>query len=152
MKYMYSPSTGGIYFEKGHGDKMPDDVVEISKEDRDALVAGLPTGTRIEIGQDGRLVFLPPPLTDEQKISEYEAALDTHLDAVAQQHRYNDRFTFAMRAGYPGPWQAAGTAFGTWMDTCNAQAYSMLQDIQSGIADMPTVEEFIAELPPFVLP
>lgn len=90
--------------------------------------------------------------TTEQIISSYEAALDAHLDAVAQQHRYRDRVTFAMRAGYPGPYQAEGTAFGIWMDNCNQQAYALLQAVMAGEAEMPSKEAFIASLPEFVLP
>ena len=93
-----------------------------------------------------------PPPTTEQLIAEYEAALDTHLDAVAKQHRYRDRVTFAMRAGYPGPWQAEGAAFGTWMDSCNQVAYALMNAVMLGDADLPTKEEFIAALPAFVLP
>ena len=148
----YSPSTGGIYIDKIHGNDIPEDAVEITEEEHARLIRGISSDFSIVVGENGRLVIPPSQPTIEQQISHYEAALDAHLDGVAQQHRYRDRVTFAMRAGYAGPWQAEGTAFGTWMDTCNAQAYSMLQDILSGAAEMPTVEEFIAELPPFVLP
>ena len=91
------------------------------------------------------------PPTTEQLIAEYEAALDAHLDAVAQQHRYRDRVTFALRAGYPNPWQSAGAAFGSWMDSCNAQAYALLESVLAGGAELPTKAAFIASLPPFVL-
>lgn len=94
----------------------------------------------------------PPPLTAEQLIASYESALDAHLDAVAQQHRYRDRVTFAMRAGYPGPWQSEGAKFGTWMDTCNAQAYALLQSVLDGETELPSKDDFVASLPPFVLP
>lgn len=81
----------------------------------------------------------------------YEQALDNMLDSVANAHRYNDRFTFAIRAAYPGPWQVEGMAFAQWMDTCNAQAYQMLLDVQDGKIPQPTVEEFLDSLPKFEL-
>lgn len=82
-------------------------------------------------------------------VQRYEQALDNHLDAVAKQYRYNDRFTFALRAGYAGPWQADGVAFAQWMDTCNASAFALMEQVLSGDAPAPTVEEFIAGLPEF---
>ncbi len=85
-------------------------------------------------------------------VRKYEVALDNYLDAVAKEHRYNDRFTFALRAGYVGPFQAEGVAFAQWMDSINAQAYKLLQDVQAGTVQAPTVEEFIASLPEFVKP
>lgn len=85
-------------------------------------------------------------------VRRYEQALDNHLDSVAQQYRYNNRFTFALRAGYTGPFQAEGVAFAQWMDSVNAQAYDLLLAVQAGQAVPPTVEEFIAGLPEFVKP
>jgi hypothetical protein len=86
-------------------------------------------------------------------VQKYEAALDAYLDKTAQDHRYNDRFTFALRAGYAGPWQAEGIAFAQWMDGINAAAYLMLVGVQAGeVTPPPSIEEFIASLPPFVYP
>lgn len=93
-----------------------------------------------------------PDESIEQTISRFESALDAHLDSVARTHRYRDRITFAVRSGYPGPYQAEGAAFGTWMDTCNAQAYALLGRVESGTETMPTIEAFIASLPDFAPP
>lgn len=78
----------------------------------------------------------------------YEAALDGYLDSVAQADRWRDRFTFAVRAGYENPWQAKAKAFGTWMDICNSQAYALLGAVTAGTTELPTVEDFIAAMPP----
>lgn len=92
----------------------------------------------------------PGPLTPtkEQVVAQYEEALDAHLDAVAKADRWRDRFTFAIRAGYENPWQAKAKAFGTWMDDCNARAYALLAAVTAGTTELPTVEEFIAAMPP----
>jgi hypothetical protein len=87
-----------------------------------------------------------------QLLSQYTAALDAHLDAVAQQRRYDNRITCAVRAGYPGPFQAEGSAFAAWMDSCNAQGYQLLASVLAGTTPLPTVEAFIAGLPPMVWP
>lgn len=82
----------------------------------------------------------------------YDAALTNHLDNTAQARRYDNRITCALRAGYVGPFQAEGQAFATWMDACNWQAYQVLAGVQSGDLSMPTVAEFIADLPEMVWP
>lgn len=78
--------------------------------------------------------------------------LEQFYDLIAQSKHYDNRLTCAIRAGYPGPFQAEGIAFGTWMDTCNAHAYQALVEIQAGLRTIPTIEEAIAELPQIVWP
>lgn len=86
-------------------------------------------------------------VTPEQIIAQYEAALDEHLDAVAQADRWDDRRSFALRAAYPNPWQQKATAYGTWMDACNAQSYTLMQQVLAGEIEIPSIEDFIASLP-----
>ena len=89
--------------------------------------------------------------TQADTIALYEKALDDHLDGIANLHRYRDRFTFAQRATRPGPWYAEGCAFYDWMETCNAQAFALLSEVQAGNAVMPTIDAFIDSLPEFSL-
>jgi hypothetical protein len=79
--------------------------------------------------------------------AEYTMALEDHYDAVAQQKRYDNRYTCALRAGYAGPFQAEGIAFAVWMDNCNAMAYQILADVLNGVRPAPTIEQLISELP-----
>lgn len=94
----------------------------------------------------------PQAELDSLLIDKYEAALDAHLDSVAREYRYDNRFTFALRAGYEGPYKVEGVAFAQWMDACNTYAYALLQQVSSGTVDEPTKEEFIDGLPVFVKP
>ena len=77
-----------------------------------------------------------PPSIDEQ-IAVFDAALVAHLDATARERRYDNRITCALRAGYPGPFQAEGIAFASWMDQCNALAYQLLAEVVAGTRPMP---------------
>lgn len=82
-----------------------------------------------------------------------DAALSSHLDATAQSRRYDNRITCALRAGYPGPFQAEGQAFAAWMDTCNAMGYQFLAEVQAGTRPLPaTTQEFVNALPPMEWP
>lgn len=80
------------------------------------------------------------------------ASLDAHFDATANQRRYRDRYTCAVRAGYTGPFQAEGQAFASWMDTCNALGYQIMAEVQAGTRAIPTPEELIGAMPAMVWP
>ena len=86
----------------------------------------------------------PVPLT----MQDFDSALTAHLDNTARSRKYDNRVTCALRAGYPGPFQAEGQAFAQWMDACNAFAYQLLAEVEAGNTPAPqTVEEFISSLP-----
>lgn len=95
---------------------------------------------------------LNPPLTKEQIIQGYTDALERHYDAEAQSHRYDNRFTCALRAGYPGPFQAEGIAFAVWMDDCNAYAYRQLAEVEARRRVQPSPGDLVLGLPPMVWP
>ena len=79
-------------------------------------------------------------------------ALNDHLNAVASQRRYDDRFTCALRAGFTGPFQAEGQAFAAWMDACNMTAYGILAQCKQGMRPIPSAAELIAAMPLIVWP
>jgi hypothetical protein len=89
----------------------------------------------------------PEAPTPEQIILQYTAALEAMYDEKANERRYDNRFTCALRAGYPGPFQAEGIAFATWMDSCNALGYQILAEVQSGQRPVPTILQFLSEMP-----
>jgi hypothetical protein len=140
---MFSTSDGGVI-----------EITEISKTPADVGATEMPRPDASHRWSGEKWVF-DQTLADEQAavtlrntIREYETELDKHLDAVAKLQRYDNRFTFALRAGYPGPFQEEGVKFAAWMDQCNASAYRLLADVQNGDRQMPSVGDFIAALPP----
>lgn len=90
--------------------------------------------------------------TPEQTIANLTRVLDNHLDNVAKERLYNDRFTCALRAGYPGPFQEEALAFAQWMDECNFTGYSIIAQCKAGTRDIPTAEELIDAMPEMVWP
>lgn len=112
------------------------------------------------IGGAWTQVWTVRPATPEEEamnkaalLAEYDRALTAHFDATAQARRYDNRITCALRAGYAGPFQAEGQAFAQWMDACNAQAYSLLAQVQAGTAPAPeSVGAFLAALPVMTWP
>ena len=148
----FSPSTHGFYSDEIHGTAIPADAVEITDEEWLSLLDGQVSGKRIVVGQSGNPIIQDQnPPTQAEIIALYEKALDDHLDSVARLHRYDTRFTFALRAGFPGPYHDEAVAFATWMDVCNVQAFALLSEVQAGNAVMPTIDAFIDSLPEFSL-
>lgn len=151
MNY-YSPITSGFYTTEIHGGNIPPGAVEITVEAHTALLEGQAKGKRIVADSNGYPVLQSTPEPSQAEIiAQYERALDDHLDGIAKLHRYDNRFTFALRAGFPGPYHDEAAAFATWMDVCNVQAFALLSEVQAGNAVMPTIEAFIASLPEFSL-
>lgn len=85
-------------------------------------------------------------------LADYDKALTNFLDDVARTRHYADRISCAVRAGYPGPFQAEGIAFATWMDTCNATGYQMLDDFHNGLISQPSIEDMLNSLPEMAWP
>ena len=93
--------------------------------------------------------YVPPaPPSSDGRISVFDAALVAHLDATARERRYDNRITCALRAGYPGPSQAEGIAFASWMDQCNALAYQLLAEVVAGTRPMPDSPQALIDLMP----
>lgn len=86
-------------------------------------------------------------------VAVFDAALTAHLDATAQARKYDNRITCMVRAGFAGPYQAEAIAFAQWCDGCNAAAYQLMLDVQSGKKPMPSsVDAFLEALPVMVWP
>ena len=93
--------------------------------------------------------YVPPePPSIEEQIAVFDAALVAHLDATARERRYDNRVTCALRAGYPGPFQAEGIAFAAWMDQCNALAYNFLAEVVAGTRQLPENPQALIDLMP----
>lgn len=89
---------------------------------------------------------------DETKTT-YEKALEEHLDKKANERGYTTIHTASLRAALVNsPYHAEGVAYGTWMDTCNAKGYEVLDQVKAGTIPLPSIEDFILMLPVLVLP
>ena len=96
--------------------------------------------------------YVPPvPPSLEEQIAVFDAALVAHLDATARQRSYDNRLTCALRAGYPGPFQAEGIAFAGWMDQCNALAYQLLAEVVAGTRPLPESPQALIDLLPVMI-
>lgn len=101
---------------------------------------------------DGRQTWNQVRMTDERISKIFDRYLDRYFNTVAQAKGYTDRVACAVRAGYPGAYQAECTAFATWMDEAYSQAYQLLNGylVDGGVPPEP--QEIIGTLPSFTWP
>jgi len=146
MEILYSGVTGGFYITAIHGENIPPDAVPVSKEAHAALIEGQSQGNRIVPDPDGYpILAAPPPPTPEQMQAAYTAAIEVHVDAVAQQRGYKDGERCASYASSTkAAWAAEAAAFVAWRDAVWTAALAMLAAVQAG-GDIP--ESPIAGLP-----
>ena len=125
----YISSKDGSYYE---GDKQYGDI-------------DVPQRPSSEyIWQDG-WVLVPP--TPQELLKAIEAAIEKHMDEVAQTKKYDNRDSCRLYAGYVNPFQDEAIAFGQWVSACWVASNQAQADIENGLRTIPTPEESIAELP-----
>lgn len=88
-----------------------------------------------------------PVATPAELQAQYTAALDGFIDMTALRRGYDSRITCALRAAYPGPYQAEGLAFAQWMDACYQQGTQALTEVLAGKRKAPTIDAFLKSLP-----
>lgn len=78
----------------------------------------------------------------------FQRAIQHHVDQTAQERDYSDG---AALAGYVAstvqPWAGEAATFVAWRDAVWLHAFTELTKVQNGERAMPSVAEFIAELP-----
>jgi hypothetical protein len=175
--FYFSPSTRGFYCDAVHGARVlkvldpawvppedapdaepalldvvntavPADVVEVSDKEHATLMAQQSAGRVLGVGAKGRPVALDPaPLTIEERVGALRLAVSDYLDAAAKAKGYDNIINAALRAAYPGPYRAEGTAFATWMDATWQACYGLLAKFGAGELAEPSVEELVSMLP-----
>lgn len=151
MRVFYSATTKGFY----QGDlsryaSPPSDLVEVTEEYREYLLAGQSKGKEIVSGEDGRPFLAdPPPPTEQQQIKIYEKAVQLFMDHAAQEHGYDSVATAVSYAEEPSvpKYQSDGRAFREWRSLVWAYCYAQLDAYKAGTIEKPTVEQLIAGLP-----
>lgn len=81
------------------------------------------------------------------KVTQYEAAVQAHLDSAAEAVGYDNILSACSYAGYANPFQAEGQSFLVWRGAVWQYCYAQVAAIQAQQRAQPTVAELIAELP-----
>lgn len=97
-------------------------------------------------------LLITPEMKQAQAMAEavetYRAAIQSLIDAKAQEKQYDSGATLASYVNSTIPqWSTEATAFVAWRDQVWAYALAELDKVQSGEREQPSVEAFLAELP-----
>lgn len=98
------------------------------------------------------IVNLTPDEVIAKAAAPFEAALENMLDTKARERTWKDCMSARAAAGYPSSFQPEGIAFVNWWAACWELAHTILPEVQGHLRPIPTVEEFLAEMPELVLP
>ena len=90
----------------------------------------------------------PEPLTPEEQLEAFTAAIQAHLDAFARTRNYDGIMSAATYAtSTVEKFRAEGQYAVEARDLTWAKGYEIMDDVLSETRPMPTLEEVIAELP-----
>lgn len=121
------------------------DVLSYEAEDGRTVVCDYGTpefAAAIELGEPAPYVAPPPALSD------YSAAIDAHVEAVARGRGYNGAAHLASYAVSTVPaWAAEARAFVAWRDTVWVEALGELAKVQAGEIAPPGVTDLVSGLP-----
>lgn len=93
--------------------------------------------------------FLHPPPT----LDDYRRVVQVHIDATAQERQYDGGHTCATYVDSTNPtWADEASAFVAWRDQVWGYAFAELKKVENGQRQQPSIEAFIAELPPIEWP
>lgn len=145
----YARSTGGFYDVAIHGNNIPDDAVELTIEEYQALLEGQSAGKAVVPDDQGYPMLQDPaPLTDEQILVLYTDKLMDHLNKFAQLRNYGSILSAATYLSSTNPKfrDEAQYAIKARDDTW-AKAYEVIAEVKAGTRSIPSFEELIAEMP-----
>ncbi len=95
----------------------------------------------------------PPPPTPEQIVAQYTDQIQNRLDNFAATRGYDGILSACTYATSPTPkFATEGQYCIVQRDATWAEAYTILDEVLSGIRPMPTLEELFAELPDLTWP
>lgn len=93
------------------------------------------------------------PINPPPTLSDYQRAIQTHIDEAAREKQYESGFACATYINSNVPqWAAEASAFVAWRDAVWAYAYAELDKVMNSERAAPTVEAFLDELPAIVWP
>jgi hypothetical protein len=155
MKIYFSASTLGFYSDDIHA-SMPADVVEITAQQRDALLYAEASGGKLLAADvNGQPIAVDRPGPTAERVQEMLTALvQRHLDAQARALGYDDIKSAVTYADEPSvvKFQSEGRALRAWRSSVWQACIEILDQVKAGARDVPSAAELIAALPPLTAP
>lgn len=150
----FASSTGGFYSSDLHSE-IPNDAVEISVAQHEALLVGLYSGRAIAVDAGTPTLVDRPSV--EPSVAEIKARLaavvQVHIDATARSKGYDSGLSCASYDGDPSPtFDAEAKVFKSWRSTVWTACYAKLAAVEAGTEEAPTADALIASLPAIAWP
>jgi len=96
----------------------------------------------------GALQYEPMPEAPPLTVSDYEAAIQNHIDNTARSRQFRDGVAMASYAASTNAqWAAEAQTLIAWRDAVWAHAYAELAKVQAGEREQPPIDQLLAELP-----
>ena len=100
--------------------------------------------------------YVPTVLTAQEQINANIASIrnatEAYLANLVKENGYDERLGYAKYVGYPNPLRALSEALGAHEAEVWMYCKSELEKVTAGTRTMPTIAEFLAELPVFTPP
>ncbi|KQZ87192.1 hypothetical protein ASD64_07050 [Mesorhizobium sp. Root157] len=152
ISFVQAMSDGSflVTTELTDSDELRDTVEYVSRESDAYGLAPVIWAAVQQWISDGKTV---EPYNPVPTLTEFQSAIQAHVDASAVSKLYNDGNALAGYVNSTVPqWAAEAQAFVTWRDVVWVYAYAELGKVQNGQRQVPAVEAFIGELPALVWP
>jgi len=101
----------------------------------------------VELTNEELDAHINPPKSAEQLISEYEAAIEIHINVVSASKGYNTIDSIAKYLGSDNVFKAECVALSAWVADVWVSVQSTLNSWQNGDIDQPSIEDVITGLP-----
>ena len=148
MQHWLIASTNGLQVQGGAPEFVPDGARILDADETTMVLDALTQGKEISL-EEGQIVIadIPPP-SPEQVLDHYRAAIQAHIDSTAQSRGYDSGTSCASYAASTVTgWAAEASAFIVWRDAVWQQVLGLFGDVQAGKAEIPALEDLIADLP-----
>jgi len=99
--------------------------------------------------------YSPPALSPQEIVEQFRVAIQAHVDATAQTRSYDSGTSLASYvASGNAQWAAEAAAFVAWRDAVWIYSYAELDKVTAVPPQraVPTIEDFLAELPAIAWP
>ena len=131
----------------------PSEMIELTSNEV-AIFFGKPSPENKKLSADsnGRPVFIDIVLSQTEELSLLERSVEAYISNVVLSNGFSSAVNYAKYVGYPNQLRALSEALGAheaevWM-YCKAE----LEKVTVGTRTLPTITEFLAELPVFTTP
>lgn len=102
---------------------------------------------------EGNTPLPPEESTTKETLAKLTQAVQNHMDQTARERMYDGILSLCTYATSTNPkFALEGQAGVNWRDACWAVGYALMDAVLKGERPIPSVEELIAELPPFSWP